>query len=104
MPKKLAKSEKLIQDLQHWETSDLSELQAMVQGLLEARADNNPTKPDGSPRGKRGGIGCIELKMIPDRKSGKVFGPYRYLRYRGTSQRTGKSALLSVYLGKPQTN
>ncbi len=38
--------------------------------------------------------------MIPDTKRGKVYGPYKYLRYRGISRKTGKQALLSVYLGK----
>jgi hypothetical protein len=59
-------------------------------------------KPDGSPIGQRGGKSCIELKMIPDRKSGKLFGPYRYLHYREISKRTGRIALLSVYLGKAE--
>jgi hypothetical protein len=57
-------------------------------------------KIDGSAIGPRGGTGCIELKHITDRKSSKTFGPYRYLRYRSISQKTGKAALLSVYLGK----
>jgi hypothetical protein len=104
MPKPQTPAEKLIQQLQHWSSDDLESLQAMVNGLLEAKAQENPPKkPDGSSIGARGGKGCIELKMIPDRKSGKTFGPYRYLRYRGISQRTGKTALLSVYLGKAET-
>ncbi len=101
MPKRPSEPEKLIQQLQHWDLTDLETLQAMLQGLVEAQiAENPPKKVDGSPIGRRGGIGCIELKLIPDRKSGKTFGPYRYLRYRGISKRTGKMALLSVYLGK----
>ncbi len=101
MPKRQSEPEKLIQQIQDWSTEDLQTFNEMVQGLLEAkRIENPPKKVDGSPMGKRGGRGCIELKMINDRKSGKTFGPYRYLRYRGLSQRTGKVALLSVYLGK----
>jgi hypothetical protein len=101
MPKPLTPPESLIQQLQHWSTDDLESLHAMLTGLIEAKVqDNPPKKPDGSPIGQRGGKGCIELKMITDQKSGKTFGPYRYLRYRGISKRTGKMALLSIYLGK----
>jgi hypothetical protein len=101
MPKHFSDPEKVIQQIQHWQLQDLETLQSMVQGLVEAQiAENPPKKVDGSAIGRRGGIGCIELKMIPDKKSGKTFGPYRYLRYRGISKRTGKMALLSVYLGK----
>jgi hypothetical protein len=104
MPRPQSPAEKLIQQLQHWLSDDLESLQAMLTGLLEAKnQDNPPKKPDGSAIGQRGGKGCIELKMIPDRKSGKTFGPYRYLRYRGISKRTSKTALLSVYLGKAET-
>jgi hypothetical protein len=105
MPKRLSAPEKLIQQIQDWDSHDLETLQSMLQGLIEAKlADHPPKKVDGSPIGQRGGIGCIELKMIPDQKSGKSFGPYRYLRYRGISQKTGKVALLSVYLGKGITD
>jgi hypothetical protein len=101
MPKPQTEAEKLIQQLQDWPTDDLESLQAMLTGLLETRVQQYlPSKPDGSAIGQRGGRGCIELKTITDRKSGKTFGPYRYLRYRGISKRTGKIALLSVYLGK----
>jgi hypothetical protein len=95
-------AEALIQQLQDWNLSDLEDLAAMLQGLIEAHQEPTPvpTKLDGSPIGDRGGRGCIELKMIPDSKTGKLYGPYRYLRYRGISRRTGKIALLSVYLGK----
>jgi hypothetical protein len=101
MPKRPSEPEKLIQQLQHWDLQDLETLQSMLQGLVEAHvAQNPPKRVDGAAIGRRGGIGCIEFKMIPDKKSGKTFGPYRYLRYRGISKRTGKMALLSVYLGK----
>jgi hypothetical protein len=105
MPKSLTEPEKLIQKLQNWSTDDLESLQAMIAGLIEAQTPGNSVqRPDGSPIGQRGGKGCIELKMIPDRKSGKLFGPYRYLRYRGISKRTGRIALLSVYLGKAEVS
>jgi hypothetical protein len=99
MAKQPTPPEELIQQLQHWEASDLTTLQEMLQALITAKVPA-PAKIDGSAIGPRGGTGCIELKHITDRKSGKTFGPYRYLRYRGVSQKTGKAALLSVYLGK----
>lgn len=108
MPKQRSKAEQLIQAIQDWEERELEDLQAMIQGLLEARQEAEsqaepqeiPTRADGSLLGKRGGRGCIELKMIPDKKRGKLYGPYKYLRYRGISRKTGEMALLSVYLGK----
>jgi hypothetical protein len=101
MPKHLTPPEELIQQLQHWEPDDLTTLQDMLQALIAVKCPEEiPAKLDGSAIGPRGGAGCIELKHITDRKSGKTFGPYRYLRYRGVSQKTGKPALLSVYLGK----
>lgn len=107
MPRQLRPAETLIQQLQKWDDRDLEDLQAMIQGLLESRHSTEPvevsTRADGSATGKRGGVGHIETKMIPDKKTGKVYGPYRYLRYRGISRRTGKMALLSVYLGKQAT-
>jgi hypothetical protein len=99
MAKQPTPPEELIQQLQHWEASDLTTLQEMLQALITAKVPAS-AKIDGSAIGPRGGAGCIELKHITDRKSGKTFGPYRYLRYRGISQKTGKAALLSVYLGK----
>lgn len=108
MPKPRGLADRLIREIQDWEDQELESLQSMIQGLLEARqqpegqeADREPEmREDGSPIGIRGGRGCIELKMIPDTKRGKVYGPYRYLRYRGISRKTGEMALLSVYLGK----
>lgn len=55
-------------------------------GLLEARQReasdvSEERREDGTPLGRHGGRGHIELKMIPDAKAGKPYGPYRYLRY-----------------------
>lgn len=93
---KRSKAEKAIQDMQGWSNKDLEQLQAMIGALLESRGDVETVEEkaaDSSTASKRGG-GHIELKMIPDSKSGKSYGPYRYLRYR----QGGK--LRSVYLGK----
>jgi hypothetical protein len=37
--------------------------------------------------------------MIPDAKTGKTYGPYRYLRYWGVTKK-GTKGLKSVCLGK----
>jgi hypothetical protein len=103
MPR-LSRSEQLIQELQTWPDAELVELAAMIQGLLEARqpvAAEPERRADGSPLGKHGGHGHIELKMIPDAKTGKTYGPYRYLRYWGVT-RTGRMGLKSLYLGKTE--
>ena len=102
----LSRPEQLMQDLQTWPARELADLAAMIQGLLEARQPADPEadpeaerRADGSPLGKHGGRGHIELKMIPDAKTGKTYGPYRYLRYWGVTQ-TGRMGLKSLYLGK----
>ncbi len=108
MPR-LSRSEQLIRELQTWPDAELAELAAMLQGLLEAKqaeslaeADApNPCRIDGSPLGKHGGRGHIELKLIPDAKTGKIYGPYRYLRYWGITK-TGQMGLKSLYLGKAE--
>jgi hypothetical protein len=104
VPRPHSRAAPLIPQLQDWDDQDLEDLQAMIQGLLESRQFNEPieipTRADGSAIEKRGGVGHIELKMIPDKATGKQYGPYHYLRYRGISRKTGKMALLSVYLGK----
>jgi len=79
---------RLIQQLQDWSDQELEELTEMIQGLLESRKaeseeENQETSEDGSPLGRHGGRGHLELKMIPDSKTGKTYGPYRYLRYWG---------------------
>ena len=63
--------------------AELWEVRAIVDALLEVKAF-----PEKSSSGH------IEVKMIPDKKRGKFYGPYRYLRY----WQNGK--LLSRYLGK----
>jgi hypothetical protein len=101
MPR-LSRSEQLIRELQTWPEAELSELAAMLQGLLESRQpepEPDERRADGSPLGKHGGRGHIELKLIPDAKTGKTYGPYRYLRYWGVT-RTGRMGLKSLYLGK----
>jgi len=76
----------------------------MIQGLLESRKseleeENQEAREDGSLLGKHGGRGHIELKMIPDSKTGKTYEPYRYLRYWGVTKK-GAMGLKSVYLGE----
>lgn len=99
---KRSKAAILIQQLQDWSDKELEELTEMLQGLLESRqaeAEIQETREDGSSLGKHGGRGHIELKMIPDSKTGKTYGPYRYLRYWGVTKK-GSMGLKSVYLGK----
>ncbi|KAM3093096.1 hypothetical protein ACKFKF_29945 [Phormidesmis sp. 146-12] len=99
-----SKAGRLIQELQDWSDEELGDLAEMIQGLLESRReaaveDNQETREDGSPLGRHGGRGHIELKMIPDSKTGKTYEPYRYLRYWGVTKK-GAMGLKSVYLGK----
>ncbi|NJL35440.1 MAG: hypothetical protein HC840_02015 [Leptolyngbyaceae cyanobacterium RM2_2_4] len=103
MPKR-SKAARLIQELQDWSDEELGDLDEMIQGLLESRREEaeektQETREDGTPLGKHGGRGHIELKMIPDAKTGKTYGPYRYLRYWGVTKK-GTMGLKSVYLGK----
>jgi hypothetical protein len=53
----------------------------------ESEKENQETREDGSPQGQHGGRGHIELKMIPDSKTGKTYEPYRYLRYWGMTKK-----------------
>lgn len=104
---KQSKSARLIQQLQDWSDKELGELAEMIQGLLESRREQleeevKETREDGSSLGKHGGRGHIELKMIPDSKTGKTYGPYRYLRYWGVTKK-GTMGLKSVYLGRAST-
>lgn len=99
-----SRPESLIQELQSWQDGELAELGAMITGLLESRQQeavdaSQERREDGTPLGKHGGRGHIELKMIPDAKTGKTYGPYRYLRYWGVTKK-GTKGLKSVYLGK----
>jgi hypothetical protein len=103
---KQSKSAQLIQQVQDWSDEELGELTEMIQGLLDSRreelkAQDQKTREDGSPLGKHGGRGHIELKVIPDSKTGKTYGPYRYLRYWGVTKK-GTMGLKSVYLGKAE--
>lgn len=97
--------QRIAQDTASLSRDELLELQAIVQGLLESldepdEADEpSPSEPKitaDNYRGKRGGRGYREIKSIPDKKSGKTYGPYLYLRYW-----QGKK-LKSVYLGKAE--
>jgi hypothetical protein len=99
-----SRPERLIQELQEWHDQELEELAAMIAGLLESRQQEFSDIPeerreDGTPLGRHGGRGHIELKMIPDARTGKTYGPYRYLRYWGVTKK-GTKGLKSVYLGK----
>lgn len=104
-----SRPERLIQEIQDWRDDELTDLVAMITGLLDARQQEmvaiaKEQREDGTPLGRHGGRGHIELKMIPDAKTGKTYGPYRYLRYWGVTKK-GTKGLRSVYLGKgPQTN
>ena len=83
-----SRPERLIQELQSWQDEELAELAAMITGLLESRQQeavdvSQERREDGTPLGRHGGRGHIELKMIPDAKTGKTYGPYRYLTLLG---------------------
>lgn len=99
--KKQSESARLIQQLQDWSEEELRDLAEIIQGLLESRREeeNQETREDGSSIGRHGGRGHVELKMIPDSKTGKTYGPYRYLCYWGVTKK-GTMGLKSGYLGK----
>ena len=67
--------EDLIQSAATLSPRELLELMAVVGGLLEA---TNPLKDSVADATTKG---SIEWKMIPDKKRGKEYGPYPYLRY-----------------------
>ena len=103
MPRR-SRAERLIQELQDWHDEELQDLATMIAGLLQSRPQETAdsiaeTREDGTPLGRHGGRGHIELKMIPDAKTGKSYGPYRYLRYWGVTKK-GTMGLKSVYLGR----
>jgi hypothetical protein len=103
MPRR-GRPERLIQELQDWRDDELEDLAAMITGLLQSRQQkvedaSQERREDGTPLGRHGGRGHIELKLIPDAKTGKTYGPYRYLRYWGVTKK-GTKGLKSVYLGK----
>ena len=64
--------------------AELLEVRSIIDTLLEVKAYPSVSRS----------AGHIEVKMISDKKRGKTYGPYRYLRY----WQDGK--LLSRYLGK----
>lgn len=66
--------EAIINTLLALDRSDLAELHAIIGGLLEA-TDKEALRVAGEKRG------TIEWKKIPDKKRGKEYGPYPYLRY-----------------------
>ncbi len=98
----------IAQQLDDLTTAELVEVQAMITALLEVKVpqqeNDSPQIKGGIAAPSRGIGGHIEIKMIPDKKRGKAYGPYRYLRY----WQDGK--LLTRYLGKveesalPKTN
>ena len=99
-----SRPKRLIQELQDWRDDELEDLAAMITGLLQSRQQevedtSQERREDGTPLGRHGGRGHIELKLIPDAKTGKTYGPYRYLRYWGVTKK-GTKELKSVYLGK----
>lgn len=91
----------VVQDVAQLERDELIELQAIIDGLLEAPDPQGGTPQENEPaveidpenyQGSRGGHGYIEFKTI------NGCGPYRYLRYwKGNS-------LKSMYLGKASSN
>jgi hypothetical protein len=104
MPRRRSRPEQLASELESWNCQELKELIAIAEALLDLQEtatalDEPKRRADGSPVGKKGGAGSIELKLIKDKATGKTYGPYRYLRYWGTTK-DGKRGLKSVYLGK----
>jgi len=89
----------IAQQLDALSHEELLEVQAMVEVLLTSKAEP-PEIEEGKAvepqvyRGPKGGKGHIEIKLIPDKKRGKTYGPYRYLRF----WHEGK--LKTRYLGK----
>lgn len=91
--------DEIAQQLDALSKEELLEVQAIVEALLSARVELKGSPEEeaidpGIPRGPKGGRGHIEVKMIPDNKRGKTYGPYRYLRF----WHEGK--LRTRYLGK----
>ena len=79
---RLGNLDRLAQELDAISIEELIEARDTISALVNAKVGNHQ------------GLGHIERKMIPDKKSGKQYGPYRYLRY----WKDGK--LKSRYLGK----
>lgn len=91
----------IAQQLDALSHEELLEVQAMLEALLATKAEPpniqaETADPEGY-RGPKGGKGHIEIKLIPDTKRGKTYGPYRYLRF----WHEGK--LKTRYLGKAES-
>ena len=65
--------EGIIQKLAGLNVGELEEIKAVVNGLISSMG--------GTDISSQREVGYIEWKMIPDKKTGKVYGPYPYLRY-----------------------
>lgn len=94
MSKKLEAIARQMEDLS---PSELAQLQTMLVAFMDTEnpipETTEPTEASGVGREGKGGY--IEIKNIKDKKSGKVYGPYRYLRWKDD-----KGRLRSTYLGK----
>lgn len=92
----------IAQQLDALSHAELLEVQAMLEALLASKAEpveieGRETVESQGHRGPKGGKGHIEIKLIPDTKRGKTYGPYRYLRF----WHEGK--LKTRYLGKAES-
>lgn len=92
----------IAQQLDALSHEELLEVQAMLEVLLASKAVPADTEEGEAIelqrlRGPKGGRGHIEIKLIPDTKRGKIYGPYRYLRF----WHEGK--LKTRYLGKAES-
>lgn len=91
----------IAQQLNTLSREQLLEVQAMLEVLLSTKIEGSELELEDSSaethQGPKRGKGHIETKMIPDLKRGKMYGPYRYLRY----WQAGK--LKTRYLGKAKS-
>lgn len=90
MAKQKSQVDVLLPQLMNWTLDELRDLQGALGGLIEALEDEATVENERPSRKKK--VGSIELKMI--KQNGKLYGPYKYLRYW-----EGKK-LKSKYLGK----
>jgi hypothetical protein len=87
----------LAQQLDALSWDDLLKARSIIEALIESKSllpDDEQQPSVTSPTTSTGSKGHIELKTIPDKKRGKSYGPYRYLRYWSGGK------LRSAYLGK----
>jgi hypothetical protein len=83
-------------------SADLAEIRHVLESLEEqarqaeerARCDNLRRSGLTEPEGRRMGSVWLELKYIPDNKSGRVYGPYVYGRWRDSGHKRSR------YIGK----